>query len=1186
MGTVYAAVDESTGQRVALKRLGSSAAAGTRRKSDGGVRDAAILFQLEYTMLARLVHPSLIEVYEYGVDGGVPYYTMELLDGRDLREIAPVPYREACRFVRDVASSLALLHAHRLVHRDVSPRNVRVTRDGRAKLLDFGTLTPFGVPPDIAGTPPCVPPEGLNGGAVDDRSDLYSLGAVLYWLITGKDAFSARRLDELPALLERAVVPPSALAPTVPPALDSLVLTMLSRNPLARPKSAAEVIERLDAIARLPPEERGEIAQAYFLSARTVGRSAQIGSVERNLDRALSGTGGSVLVVAERGFGKTRFCREIAVSAQTRGATVVVVEGSSEDGPFGTVRAIAARILQISQDDAVATAEPYAAHLCHAVPELVSRLGEVVPSGLERAPGEFRARVVAALRAWFCDFAARRPLVIVVDDVDHADESSQEVVASLSKPWNGSRLLVLATAENKDAVPGGNAFGVRLRLGPLGGEDVVSLVGSLFGGAPNTRRLARRIHQLSAGSPRGVMDLLRHFVQKKQVRYAGGIWMLPEEAPADALPESVEEARKARLAGLAPRARAFAEALSIAGTALPVHLCLTLAAADGEPDSARALGLLDELVTEGVLAGSGGRYRFAEEPLRESLAQSVDEARRSKIHLSLGNALATIQGGTTFDAVLAGHHLLRGGAEERGAELLAGAGQKLLLETDDLRAAVPALEAALVVFQRLGKPAHELAPIIGPLAMAAFFVDRKLAARYGPGALALLREATGLAHAEELRPKLGGVLSLGAGVASAAVARRANTGEGASPSTRELFEMLLRTSMTLSGVAGVCLDAEGVEEVLSALSPLSVLSDNHGASWVRAHCEGIRAMCVGAVGGAAQMLGRTLRALEGQEQPSAYPEGARRLFVGGTIFALGAMACLSDEGAALDYADRLERLDLRLYDLVATQLRMLHHAHQGDAELARMEHERLETLVVDRGSAWQTEVWEAPSMLLVHLRDGDVLGLRGDVERLGRLAREIPSLEPFALLARAAHTRARGRLDEAAGLLHSLVGPNARPFLGRGPAVGLSAEVFNALGAHSHAEACTRAFLLSQSTEDRRFGRLSLGVKIQHAFAIAALGDRAEAELELDLCLDALTESCSRLSLGMVHEARARIALAAGDSGVFNAHLQKMEKYLRPTDNPSLIAACERLRHEGRVSRKARPERSSDPFGLRRQSPN
>ncbi len=87
------------------------------------------MFEREYHTLVALRHPRIIEAYEYGVDAGRPYYTMELLDGQDLREFKHVPYRTACRYLRDIASSLALLHSRRLLHRDVSPRNVRVTSD-------------------------------------------------------------------------------------------------------------------------------------------------------------------------------------------------------------------------------------------------------------------------------------------------------------------------------------------------------------------------------------------------------------------------------------------------------------------------------------------------------------------------------------------------------------------------------------------------------------------------------------------------------------------------------------------------------------------------------------------------------------------------------------------------------------------------------------------------------------------------------------------------------------------------------------------------------------------------------------------------------------------------------------------------------------------------------------------------
>src|SRR5262249_39475134 len=132
MGVVYRAWDERVGCYVALKT--------THERVDDAQR---ALFERECLTLARLRHPRIIEVYDFGIHRGEPYYAMELLDGIDLRELAPLPYKEACSHLRDVASSLALLHARRLLHRDVSPRNVRVV-GGRCKLIDFGALAEFG----------------------------------------------------------------------------------------------------------------------------------------------------------------------------------------------------------------------------------------------------------------------------------------------------------------------------------------------------------------------------------------------------------------------------------------------------------------------------------------------------------------------------------------------------------------------------------------------------------------------------------------------------------------------------------------------------------------------------------------------------------------------------------------------------------------------------------------------------------------------------------------------------------------------------------------------------------------------------------------------------------------------------------------------------------------------------------
>jgi hypothetical protein len=411
--------------------------------------------------------------------------------------------------------------------------------------------------------------------------------------------------------------------------------------------------------------------------------------------------------------------------------------------------------------------------------------------------------------------------------------------------------------------------------------------------------------------------------------------------------------------------------------------------------------------------------------------------------------------------------------------------------------------------------------------------------------------------------------ALGVGVATATMERRSH--EGRPATTRELFELLLRASMTLSGVASVCLDARPIEHVLETLAPLSALGRNHGATWVRDYCEGLRKMCRGEIAAASRALSDLLSALSGPEQPALFPQPARRLFIGGALFALGAMETFADDGRTLAFAEQIEGLGLHLYDMVGSQLRMLHHAHQGEVDLAHHYRESIEEQVVERGFAWQIEVWEAPAMLLVHLRENDVVGLKRCSGRLDQLASELPSLEPFAILARAAQLRFRGRLDEAVGVLEGLV--SGGPFVGRSAAVGLLAEVYNALSAHADAERVTRVLLAGLGIGESRFMRLLLSARVEHAHALSGLGDHAGARRELDAELGRLAPARSPLSLGILHEARARVSLAEEDRESFSHHLAAMDRLFRPTGNPALIARCERLRHQGRSGRFGTPIR-------------
>jgi len=237
--------------------------------SDAADRRATLRrFEREAQATALLRSSHTIQLYDFGVtDDGTLYYVMELLDGFDLdtlvQRFGAVPWSRAVHLLRQVCDSLAEAHEQRLIHRDTKPANIYACRYGRAtdfvKVLDFGLVKmhreggPAG-PADtsmtdqgqFAGTPSCMAPEQIvPGGALDARTDIYGLGCVAYWLLTGRNVFgSATAVQMLAHHLQTRPTPPSAgTRQAIPPGLDAIVLACLEKNPGDRPPT-------VDALAR------------------------------------------------------------------------------------------------------------------------------------------------------------------------------------------------------------------------------------------------------------------------------------------------------------------------------------------------------------------------------------------------------------------------------------------------------------------------------------------------------------------------------------------------------------------------------------------------------------------------------------------------------------------------------------------------------------------------------------------------------------------------------------------------------------------------------------------------------------------------------------------------------------------------------------------------------------------------
>ena len=221
--------------------------------------DARTRFLREARVVGKLSHPSVITIHDMGIEESTqtPYLVMELVEGQSLEKLiakGSLPFPTACEYTAHVAIALSVAHKRAVIHGDVKPANILITTENRVKLTDFGMArlaAHQNADFSIRGTPAYWCPEQILGRAPDARSDLFSLGVVLYEMLTGLNPFSA---DTIPTLcnkiLSASPLPPSHSNPSIPAGLDAIVMSCLVKEPQLRMASAEALAEQLFPLAR------------------------------------------------------------------------------------------------------------------------------------------------------------------------------------------------------------------------------------------------------------------------------------------------------------------------------------------------------------------------------------------------------------------------------------------------------------------------------------------------------------------------------------------------------------------------------------------------------------------------------------------------------------------------------------------------------------------------------------------------------------------------------------------------------------------------------------------------------------------------------------------------------------------------------------------------------------------------
>ena len=592
MGQVFRAFDSRLGREIALKVIRRSA-----------VDDESALDRLlrEATLASALNHPNIVTIYETGVVGADRYIAMELIEGATLRQLAAqgLPLSRIVGIARQVAEALAVAHAQQIVHRDIKPDNVMVRPDGYVKLLDFGLAR---AQPDrygsgatgagtasteaglILGTIGYMAPEQARGETVSAEADVFSLGVLLYELVTGRHPFmAASQLGTLNALLWETPEPPSLLNPELPRALDQLILESLQKDQRLRP-GASEVMYRLalahDSNIATALSSVTVAPRRLAASTNVVGREDELAAIGHEFERAQKGKARILVVSGEAGVGKTTLVDAFVSELEERGEPVRIGRGRCSERLAGTeaylpvlealeslqrseqlgsltrlVRALApswyAQLMPPSENDSSA-----------------ARLAAETAGGSQ----ERLKREIAALLE---EAGRMQPIMLWFDDLHWADPSTTDLIGYLARRLDNTRLLIIATVRPSELAQSRHPFlalkldlvarGLCREITPtyLDEAAVERYIALQFPDHAFPSGFAGMIQDRTEGNPLFMADVLRD-LRRRQIIVAAGrplgddrerIGDRPRAARIGTQPDSAKDGRARRCRSTPARCR-------------------------------------------------------------------------------------------------------------------------------------------------------------------------------------------------------------------------------------------------------------------------------------------------------------------------------------------------------------------------------------------------------------------------------------------------------------------------------------------------------------------------------------------------------------------------------------------------------------------------------------------------------
>jgi len=669
-GVVFKVRDTVLNRVVAIKLL----------KSGVVNEEAYSRFMSEAQAVAKLNHPNIVTIHDIGEEGEKRFFVLEFVDGDSLHDLVQTYPEGKCdvqtvlRIGMDVCSALQYAHSQRVLHRDVKPENVMITREGVAKLMDFGLAKMIGQPRVtqdgvIVGTLAYIAPEVALGKGADPRSDLYSFGAVLYEALSGKPPFQGD--DSVKVIFSHIhdrPVPLVKLNLKVPQALADCVARLLEKEPEKRYQSAEDLLKVLRDISEeflretLLPSHKPSIVvpSPRPVAAREIqliDRVEEMRLLREAVDRAVRGEGGVVFLYGEAGIGKTRLTRELRAYARLRGMHVLYGRCPAlfrMDGvpPYVLWNEVIKDYLEAcSPEQLYRVVGFYPAEVAKLVPELRQKLG-AMPQSFPISPEMEQNRLFEAVTQFVTNISKETPLLVVLDDLQWTDSTSLLLLHYLARGVYKSPLLLLGAYRSTDIDSKHPLSPVLTELNRerllqsvslkrMSLNDISEMIRQMLEQDDVPTEFCRLVYEKTRGNPFFAEEVIKSLKEEEVIYREEDEWRIKEVSSIE-FPETVKSVVKARVSRLDDECQ---DVLTLASFVGNDFSCEALCGVTGIEEN-KLLEIIEKLLKTGLVKHRVIRGEdvcsFADIIVRDVVYEEVSPFRRKKLHSVVGSALEKV----------------------------------------------------------------------------------------------------------------------------------------------------------------------------------------------------------------------------------------------------------------------------------------------------------------------------------------------------------------------------------------------------------------------------------------------------------------------------------------------------------------------------------------------------------------